>query len=466
MALPFRPLLCVETRELTLRHRWQKAALKSFLALPDRGYRQCFQRLRARLRQTSDQRRAAGEDVPREPTLLMIGSLDAGGAQRQLVATLKGLLARGDRNVAAACTNLSAPPLRFFLPELEAAGIPVSLVGTEPEQLIDPEVRSMIEQLPFDLRNVMGYAATLSAKRPRIAHLWLDEENCKGGIAAVLTGVPRIILSQRNLPPYNFGFHHPYMREAYRWLARAPGVVMINNSAAGARAYEDWLGLPRGTIGVVHNGFAFDEAKIIRHRAARGNYRHRIGIPANVPLIGTVNRLAEEKRPFLWLEVAANIHRAVPDSHFLMLGDGPLRCTLEKRAHEIGLGEAIHFTGNERDVFSAMVDMDLLLLMSRVEGLPNVLIEAQVLGIPVVTTPAGGAPEAVDHNKSGWVLESEDSSACADRVIALLKDRAWRKRAASYGPGFALSRFGMQRAIDETLAAYGDMSTAAHRVSA
>jgi glycosyltransferase involved in cell wall biosynthesis len=116
----------------------------------------------------------------------------------------------------------------------------------------------------------------------------------------------------------------------------------------------------------------------------------------------------------------------------------------------------VHFIGHLRDALDAIADMDLLLLTSRVEGLPNVLVEAQFLGVPVAATPVGGAPEAIDHGKSGWLLDGVDPGANAERVVALLKNAKWRKAAAQHGPIFVRDRFNMRRAIDETLALYGD----------
>ena len=454
--MPYRPLLCADAGRLSRRQRMQRIGVRWILALPDRRYEAAFKRLEARLNLGW----SPSGRTNRNSILLTIGSLGAGGAERQLVGTLKALKARGYRNVGAACTYLSTPQQRFFLPELQAAGIAVSVIGAKCDQFIDPELRAMIEELPEELCDVKNYVATFLAEHPQIVHLWLDEVNCKGGIAAVLTKVPRIILSQRNVTPDNFGFHQPYMREAYRWLARAPGVAMINNSAAGARAYERWLRMPEGTISVVHNGFVFDETRVMEYRAARGSYLRRYGIADGVPVIGTVSRLSEEKRPFLWLSVAAEVRRLLPDAHFLVVGDGPLRAALESRAGELGLAGAMHFAGNEKDVYNAMIDMDLLVLMSRAEGLPNVLVEAQFLGVPVVTTRVGGAPETVDHGRSGWVLEGDDCRACAVRIVALLKDPTWLAAASRHAMAFARARFGMGRAIEETLTVYGTLAHA------
>lgn len=420
-----------------------------FLELPDGHYRRLFRTIGHQMNATGE-----GRGGPkRDGILLVIGTLGPGGAERQFVQTLKGLKARGVGNVAAACVNLATPTNRFFLPELEAASIPAVQIGCEPGPL-DPAVATLINALPPELQDVRDYASTLASRRPTVAHLWLDEVNIKGGIAAVITGVPRIVLSQRSQPPIHFALHQPHMREGYRWLARAPGVVMINNSEAGARAYERWLGLPVGSIGVVRNGFAFDERELSEIRLRRGLYRQRYGISAAAPLVGSVFRFSEEKRPLLWLEIAARIRRELPGAQFLIVGKGQLAKTLEARAARPDLNGAVHFAGHITDTLGAMADMDLVLLTSRVEGLPNILIEAQSLGIPVVSTAAGGVIEAVDHMKSGWLLETADPEVAAKQVVTLLRDKLWLERAARNGPSFAFQRFHINRAIDETLAIY------------
>jgi glycosyltransferase involved in cell wall biosynthesis len=361
-----------------------------------------------------------------------------------------------DVDVTVACSSLTGPTQRFFETDLKAAGIDVAIIGSEREIAMPDDLCALLGALPSEIHDVGRYAATLWARRPQVAHLWLDEINTKGGVAAVLAGVPKIIVSQRSLPPTNFAFHQPYMRETYRWLSRRPNVIMINNSEAGARAYEAWLGLPRGTIGVVRNGYAFSDSEIALHQAARGRYREQIGIPAGASVVGAVMRLSEEKQPQMWLEIAARTRSAMRDVHFLIVGDGPLRRSLEKRAAQPDLRGSVHFIGHLRDALDAIADMDLLLLTSRVEGLPNVLVEAQFLGVPVAATPVGGAPEAIDHGKSGWLLDGVDPGANAERVVALLKNAKWRKAAAQHGPIFVRDRFNMRRAIDETLALYGD----------
>lgn len=453
---PLRPLLSVPADQLTLHQRLAKTLAEFVLSLPDIHYRRRFRQAHLVLSRPLIE---TPRSSPRNGTLMMIGTLGPGGAERQLVSITKAIASETRTRISVACIGLSNPSQRFFLPDLDAAGVPATIIGSQGDHL-PAHVASAIASLPGELHEVTNYAMTLNAELPRIAHLWLDEINVKGGIAAVLTGVPLIILSQRSLPPQNFGFHQPYMREAYRWLAKQRNVVMVNNSEMGARAYEEWLGLPAGKILVTRNGYAFDEETRLSYRADRGHYRRIAGIPDKAPVVGTVIRLSEEKRPFLWLEIAARVRRDIPEAHFLIVGDGPLRPSLEQRARQPDLSGSVHFIGIVTGAQAAMVDMDLLLLTSRAEGLPNVLIEAQFVGVPVVTTRVGGAPEAVDHGRSGWVLEHDDAETAGARLVALLRDQSWRHAAAQHGPEFAVARFGMRRAIDDikNIYAFADRS--------
>jgi len=446
---PLLPPPSSEPTKLTLWLRGAESLMNAFQSWLDVWFRRRFDRIEHLVPPAEAPSSAGG---PRDGILLMASTLGAGGAERQLVATAKAI--SGSEKVGVACGFLDRPGTRFFLSDLEAAGIPATVIGSEGDSAMPADARAFIQALPVELREVSRYAATLFARRPKIVHLWLDEVNIKGGIAAVLSSVPCIVLSQRSLPPTHFVFYQPYMREAYRWLARQPNVAMVNNSAAGARAYEKWLGLAEGTISVVRNACMLTESDIAEHRAARGTFRRQLGIPPEAPIVGAVMRLGEEKRPHLWLEIAAAVRKAMPQTHFLIAGDGPLRKTLQRRAARSDLAGSVHFIGAVKDVLDAMVDMDLLLLTSRAEGLPNVLIEAQFLGVPVVATPVGGVPEVVDHGRSGWLLAGDDASGSAGDIVRLLRDAAWREQAARVGPAVAKERFGMPRLMNETLALY------------
>jgi len=101
--------------------------------------------------------------------------------------------------------------------------------------------------------------------------------------------------------------------------------------------------------------------------------------------------------------------------------------------------------------------MDLLFLSSILEGSPNVLIEAQAVGVPVVTMPAAGAVEALDDGRTGWVVHDGSAASAAERVIYVLTHPHVRTAAAAAAPHWVRARFGLERMIAETAATYGDL---------
>jgi glycosyltransferase involved in cell wall biosynthesis len=402
-------------------------------------------------------------NVSRESITLVIGTLGPGGSERQAVTTLKGLASHGYCDLALLCNRLDRPVERFYSHLLEGCSISISELyqglrdanhGEDNKALACAGLKVLMEKLPAELKDIPWYAQEFLATRPRVVHVWLDYTNVKAGLAAALIGIPRIVLSTRSVAPNNFALFQPYMREAYRVLAADPTVCLLNNSQAGARDYERWLGLPRGTFRVVRNGFDFSGLEVAEKREGAQQFRTRHGIPIEGPLVGSVLRFSEEKRPLLWVEVAARVAERRPDVRFLMVGDGPLREEAHWRALGYGLGDRIVMPGNEKDVAVAIAAMDVFLLTSRLEGFPNVLIEAQALGVPVITTDAGGAAETLIQGRTGYAIFPHSTELLADAVLQILGDRPWREAARQAAHRFVRERFSMSEMVDRTLDAY------------
>src|SRR5579884_1467892 len=401
----------------------------------------------------------AGEFVPGR-VVIVCGSLQPGGAERQVVHTASGVAAAaGVEGVSVLCDLLSPNhPARydFYLSSLQRAGVPVRTVArraVERGMVEKPAALARIrnsfpEGLLIDVANVYDELIRL---RPEVVHAWLDWSNTRAGLAAALAGVPKIILSGRNLNPTNFALYQDYMDPVYKALCELPNVTLLNNSRAGAASYAEWLGLPPEHIQVLYNGLdagGETDGDPISLRAD-------LGIPANALLLGGAFRLYPEKRPLLWIEVAARVARSHPDAWFVMFGDGILKADVEKAARAGGIAHRLVMPGVSWDLFTAMRAMDVFLLTSYGEGVPNVLMEAQAAETPVVATRAGGAEEAVDPGVSGWIVDPPDAGRLSERVTWLLGDRARRQRAGAAGRAFVRQRFGLERMIEETLEVYG-----------
>ncbi|NNE36672.1 MAG: glycosyltransferase, partial [Gammaproteobacteria bacterium] len=303
----------------------------------------------------------------------------------------------------------------------------------------------LINQLPMLLRNdVLRYLRLIHRHKPAVVHLWLDDVNIKGGIAAVLAGVPRIILSLRSFPPVHFGFHQPYMREAYRWLFKQQGVILVNNSMAGAAAYEKWLGVPSAGIEVIYNGLSSEFKRPTSYIAEVDELKLILKIPADSPVMGTVIRFTEEKQPFYWLEIASELYKLNQGIYFLLAGDGPLLMDFRDKIRGADIEPNIRLVGHVADVYKYIAMMDLFLLTSRIEGLPNVLIESQLLGVPVVTTNAGGACETMVPDETGWTLEDYNAYTAARKINTILTNDDLLKVAGQNGKEFAKEKFNME----------------------
>jgi glycosyltransferase involved in cell wall biosynthesis len=395
--------------------------------------------------------------VVEKRVVLAISSLYNGGAERQAIYTAVGLRSRGLDDVHMLVEYLHNNPSNgFYLQDAQSAALTVvELSDVEnPHDAWAQHHPTLHAVLHNRLCNrVLNAAAYLQRMAPEIVHVSLDWTNVTVGIAAVLAGVPRIFLSGRNLSPFHFAFFNWFLYPAYRALAQQPSVQLLNNSAVGASDYAGWLNMPTDRVKVLRNGFdpsLFPRASLKRRRAARAFF----SIPPEAKVVAGAFRLSDEKRPLLWIEAAAKIGREKQDVLFLLFGEGPLEYRARQLAWSLGIGDRVLFPGVAKDIAFAFAAADLVMLTSLKEGTPNVLIEAQAMGLPVVATAAYGSAETVEDGITGRIVWSETADEIASAVLAVLNDDGFRARASQAGPGWIERRFGIGRMIDDTLRAY------------
>lgn len=400
----------------------------------------------------------------------IIGStLGGGGAERQLVRTALGLAATPANRLAGPltvyCRKLDSRRSNdFYLPALERAGIRivdyrrVPRFGGNAGQSSLSGLRDFIALLPPHMREgTERLTDLLRHDAPDIVQIWQDGTIFAAGLAALLAGIPRIVLNVRTMPPtQRIERAQPEQTSLYRGLLAMPGVALAANSRITAHGYEDWLALPRGSVAVIPNGVdplppAADPFEEQRWRAfdreTGGGF-----------VIGGVMRLDDNKRPLEWLAIAAELAAQMPDARFVLVGDGPLRAAAEAFACRRNIAGRTLFVGRSTAVGFWLECFDALVLTSRHEGTPNVLIEAQLAGRPVLTTPAGGAPDAVAPLAANLVLEDAERpgrAAAARHLQALAK----RSEHAVANDAEALrrwaARFSVPRMIERTLDLFG-----------
>ena len=398
--------------------------------------------------------------------LMVNDALSSGGAERQIVNLVTELAKLSAIRVDMLCWRLGeTADLDHYLADLEQAGLSVRNVATggwqaDTETDLSPARRWLdvnAEFMPTDVRTrILDLVAELQHLRPAVLHGWQDETAIICAFAGMIAGVPRIVISTRSINPGGQSHYRPFIRAAYRVLARHPDIIFLNNSRAGAEDYAAWLDVAASRFKVVYNGIA----AIQTDRDGTGSARERFGLPQDAPVIGSVFRLSEEKRPLLWLDTARALMERFDNIHFLIAGDGPMRPAIEAHAEKLGLTPRLRIPGAIRPVDDALAAMDLFLLTSRLEGLPNVTLEASLAGLPVVTTDAGGAAETIDEGRTGLVIRSEDGDDAeltrrlTDATEQLLSDRQLLEQIRVAGPEFVRERFGMDAMVTAMLEIY------------
>ncbi|ADB73144.1 glycosyltransferase [Geodermatophilus obscurus] len=202
--------------------------------------------------------------------------------------------------------------------------------------------------------------------------------------------------------------------------------AVVGVSAGSARPLEQVLGLPPGRVRVVWNGVPTPRGSPLPVAAPPGRL-----------VVGAVGRLDRQKGFDVLMRAIADL----PAAHLVLIGDGPEWEALEALATDLGLKGRVTMAGWSDEAPTLMRSFDVLAVPSRWEGLPLVVLEAMLGGVPVVATPVGGIPDAVRHEETGLLVEVEDPAGLAAALNRLGTDPALRRRLAAAAAAEAARRF-------------------------
>ena len=209
-------------------------------------------------------------------------------------------------------------------------------------------------------------------------------------------------------------------------------------------------GIPRNKTTVVHEGV--DVERIVHLQTA--NVHAAFYLPTHAPVVGNIGALVPQKGQHHLIDAAAIVVRAVPDSRFVICGDGELRQALEDQIKRKHLERHVFLAGFRSDVLELLKGFDLFALSSLQEGLCTSLVDAMAASKAAVATRVGGVPEVVADGETGFLVQPRDHEAMADRIIALLKDNAGRARMGKAALKRAREQFTVDRMVEGTLETY------------
>jgi glycosyltransferase involved in cell wall biosynthesis len=351
-------------------------------------------------------------------------ALNVGGAERQLFYLIREL----DKSKYSVCV-VTLWPGDSMRRQFEAAGATVVPIH---------------KKWSFDVTVLFRLRRFLRHLRPDVVHCQMYTANTWGRVAAVMAGCRRIVVSERNSDElWKTGTHFAVERLLNRYTT-----AYLGNSRRVCRYCEEKLGLPDGTYRLMHNGVDTTEFRPLSPAIRSA----RTGL-----VIGTVASLHPRKDLGTFLRMAARILERFPQATFRVVGDGPEEDVLVQLANELGIGARVEFTGASGNIKDTYHTLDVFVLSSLHEGFANVIIEAMASGLPVVATDVGGAQEAIEEGRTGFVVPPGYPDLLAERVGRLLADPGLRSRMGRAGLDRAVREFNLPAMIRRYDEFYGEL---------
>lgn len=362
--------------------------------------------------------------MPPKRILQIIPSLDRAGAEKQLTLLAKGL-PRDEFDLHVCALTRGGP----YAVELETSGIPVHIIGK----------RWKVEPLAF-----WKLYRLVCRLQPDLIQTWLFAANSYGRAVAALVGVKAVIASEQCVDLWKNGCQLSIDRFFSRWTE----TIIVNGM--GVRDFYVAQGIAKEKIVVIANGIPTPSPA----RITRQMLLSELSLPENARLIGAIGRLWPQKRirDVIWAGELLKVVR--DDAHVLIIGDGPQRQSLERFCNNLQIRDRVHFLGHRNDVDQILEHLDVLWLASGYEGLPNVIMEAMAMGVPVVATDIPGNRDLVAHEQTGYLFPIGDRAALAGWTNHLLDHNDQRKAMGAAGQAALADRYTVEKMVQKHVTIY------------
>jgi glycosyltransferase involved in cell wall biosynthesis len=381
----------------------------------------------------------------------VIARLNMGGPALHVAYLTAGLRNRGyDTTLVAGTLARGEDSMAFVADELGVAAVTIPELGREISPL-------------RDLLATIRLAGLIRRERPQILHTHTAKAGTVGRVAALLAGParPPIVVHTFHghvLRGYFGPLRSRFFRELERRLARNSTALV----AVSPQVRDDLVELgvaPPEKFVVVRLGIELDER--VGSADGRAETRRYLGIPDGRFAVGWVGRMTAVKRGEDVLEGFKLLRDRGVDATLCLVGDGPDRAQLERKAHELGIVRNTLFLGYQEDVAPLYAAFDALVLPSGNEGTPVSVIEALAAGRPVVATRVGGVPDVVRDGVDGFLVDAGATDELAERLSCLAADPALRERLGAAGRARVVPRYAVDRLVDDVDRLYRSLLLAA-----
>ena len=291
-------------------------------------------------------------------------------------------------------------------------------------------------------RGLFQLVRLIRAEQVSLVHTHSSTDVWLGGMAARLARVP-VVRTRHVSIPIRRGWNPVYTNLADRVITSGEAIRRLVLQAGVAP--ERVVAIPAG---VRLEDFPF---RMRSEETARSLGLRR-------PVIGSVAMFRGSKGHDHLIEAFAGVRALHPAATLLLVGDGIRRAWVEGLAREAGLADAVVFTGFRRDVPALLACMDCFALAStRTEGVPQSLLQAFAMGVPVVASDVGGVPEVVTDGVTGLLVKADSAVPLARAVERVLAEPAAARRRAEAARKLVEERFSHAAAISRLLTVYDEV---------
>lgn len=304
-------------------------------------------------------------------------------------------------------------------------------------------------QATREIRQILQY------EKPHLVHTHTPKAGIVGRWAAWAARIPVILHTF-----HGFGFSDSQgtlKKQLYvqveRWAAKITTrfVAVSDRNRIKGEEYGIFL---KQDCSLIRSGVDFN---LFEHSGdSKIQKKMELGVPLTDMIVGNVASFTPSKGLHYFLQAACKIRNKLPGVRFIIAGDGSLRPQLEKLIRKFQLQDAVMLLGWRRDIPDLLKTFDVFLLTSLWEGLPRVLVEAALTGVPIVASNVDGVPEITREGENGFLVAPKDTDAMADRVVDLLRNQALRTAMGQRGRTIAES-FSLEKMLDDYSRLYFDL---------
>jgi glycosyltransferase involved in cell wall biosynthesis len=364
--------------------------------------------------------------------LLLVTLSEWGGAQHIVYLLAKHL--KQNYAITVACAPGGELIQKLGRENISIVSIPTLVRALHPwkDLLTFWKLYRRMKQEPFDL-----------------VHTHSTKAGLLGRLAARLAGVKAIVFTA-----HGWAFTEGRSPWKRKWLALMERFsAFFTNKIICVSAHDRQLALefkvakPEQLV-VIHNGLDPQPFSQRDKRRAKQEFGWE-----EISIVTFVGRLASPKEPLVLLEALQHLEK----TRVVIVGDGPMRPELEVYAKQYGLSEKVLLLGMREDVPKILAASDIFVLTSRWEGLPLVIIEAMLAGLPVVATQVGGVSELVEDGVTGLLVPRSDPIALAHALKKLLTDETRGQQLGEMGHHRALERFTLAGMLEKYHRLYAEL---------